>query len=307
MDQPGNHILLRGTQPGAADRMRELLARTVQDHVADQWSNAGTLEDIRRRIEGLEWLVNEVRNREIPGITAQLDRVAHHLNEGMQKAPLWAESLAEHMELLRAKVTPVAEMHPLWADICTILQDVEQALPRLQVVGDIISQAMEALRSQDERLDKLQQSMESAAGRFSRLDKAIGELMERTGRLNEDISETRGRVDTGFDALAAQVEEAAKATSGHLAQGLETMKASLDCMAEDVAGVDGQVSLLSGQVRGVHGRIERLDERLADVDSKLGSLDATLTATDGKLGSADTRIAALDPKLERLDERLNDQ
>ena len=36
MDQPGNHFLLRGSQPGTADRMRELLARTVQDHVTDQ-------------------------------------------------------------------------------------------------------------------------------------------------------------------------------------------------------------------------------------------------------------------------------
>ena len=43
MDQPGNHILLHGNQPGAADRMRELLARTVQDHVADQRSNDGRL------------------------------------------------------------------------------------------------------------------------------------------------------------------------------------------------------------------------------------------------------------------------
>jgi hypothetical protein len=31
MDQPGNQILLRRNQPAAADRMRELLARTVQD------------------------------------------------------------------------------------------------------------------------------------------------------------------------------------------------------------------------------------------------------------------------------------
>src|SRR6266568_2410106 len=146
MDQPGNHVLLRGNQPGAADRMRELLARTVQDHVADQRSSAGALEDIRQRMEGLEWLVNEVRQREIPGMTARLDGLAHHLNEGTQKAPLWAESLAEHMELLRAQVTPAAEMHPLWADICAVLQNVEQALPRLQVVGDVIGQAMEALR-----------------------------------------------------------------------------------------------------------------------------------------------------------------
>src|ERR1700719_2750524 len=68
MDQPGNHILLRGNQAGAADRMRELLARTVQDHVADQRSNAGALEDIRQRMEGLEWLVKEVREREMAGL-----------------------------------------------------------------------------------------------------------------------------------------------------------------------------------------------------------------------------------------------
>jgi hypothetical protein len=76
MDQPGNHITLGGShQPGAADRMRELLARTGQDHVADQRSNAGALEDIRQRMEGLEWLVKEVREREIRGVTAPVGRV----------------------------------------------------------------------------------------------------------------------------------------------------------------------------------------------------------------------------------------
>lgn len=45
MDQPG-HPMLRSNQPGAADRMRELLARTVQDHMSDQQSTAGALEDI---------------------------------------------------------------------------------------------------------------------------------------------------------------------------------------------------------------------------------------------------------------------
>ncbi len=81
MDQPGNHILLRGNQPAAADRMRELLARTVQDQFADQRSNAGALEDIRQRMEGLEWLVKEVREREVPGMTARLDSLARHLEE----------------------------------------------------------------------------------------------------------------------------------------------------------------------------------------------------------------------------------
>ena len=107
MDQPGNHIMLRGNQPAAADRMRELLARTVQDHVADQRSNADALEDIRQRMEGLKWLALEVREREIPGMTARLDDLAHHLAKAAEKPPLWAESLAEHIELLRAQVTPV--------------------------------------------------------------------------------------------------------------------------------------------------------------------------------------------------------
>ena len=92
MDQPGSHTLIRGNQP-AADRMRELLARTVQDQFTDQRSNAGALEDIRQRMEGLEWLVKEVREREVPGMTTQLEELARHLDESTQKPPQWAESL----------------------------------------------------------------------------------------------------------------------------------------------------------------------------------------------------------------------
>ena len=105
MDQPGNHILLRGNQP-PADRMRKLLARTVQDQFADQRSNAGAIDDIRQRMEGLEWLVKEVREREVPGMTAQLDGLARQLEETAQRPPQWAESLAEHIEVLRAQVAP---------------------------------------------------------------------------------------------------------------------------------------------------------------------------------------------------------
>jgi hypothetical protein len=116
MDQSGSHTLIRGNQP-AADRMRELLARTVQDQFTDQRSNAGALEDIRQRMEGLEWLVKEVREREVPGMTAQLDELGRRLDESTQKPPQWAETLAEHMELLRSQVAPVAELHSLWADV----------------------------------------------------------------------------------------------------------------------------------------------------------------------------------------------
>ena len=93
MDRPGNHILLRGNQPAAADRMRELLARTVQDQFANQRSNAGAIDDIRQRMEGLEWLVNEVRERELPGMTAQLDGLARQLGSLEETVLTLAEAL----------------------------------------------------------------------------------------------------------------------------------------------------------------------------------------------------------------------
>ena len=264
MDQPGNHILLRGNQPGAADRMRELLARTVQDHVAYQQSNAGALEDIWRRIEGLEWLAKEIREREIPGMTARLDSLACHMTEAAARPPQWAESLAEHIELLRAQVTLVAEPHSRWADVGTVSANVEQALPRLQAVGDAIGQAMDALRSQDERLSKLQhsisklqQSMETAAARFSRLDNAVAELGQRTGQL-------------------------------------------VDGLAASVTGVGGQVQLVHGRIERLDTRLERLDERLDDQYDRVSAIDSTLTATDTKLGALGGRLDGLDGKLESL-------
>jgi chromosome segregation ATPase len=312
MDQPGN-ILARGSQP-AADRMRELLARTVQDQFTDQRSNAGALEDIRQRMEGLEWLVKEVREREVPGMTTQLDELSRRLEESAQKPPQWAESLAEHMELLRSQVAPVGELHSMWADVGTVSENVEVALPQLQAVCDAVGQAVEALRAQDDRLTKLQQSvgklqqsMESAASRFSRLDKSLAELSQRTGQLDKEISAVKGRAEVSFGALTAKVDQTAEATSRQFTQSLETVSGTVEGLSGQLTNVSGQVDLVGGQIQAVHGRIERLDERLADTDDKLGSLDTRLTSTDEKIGSADTRVAGLDARLERLDERLDDQ
>src|ERR1022692_2001554 len=303
MDQPGNHILLRGNQPGAADRMRELLARAVQDHVADQQSNAGALEDIRRRIEGLEWLAKEIREREIPGMTARLDSLACHMTEAAARPPQWAESLAEHIELLRAQVTPVAELHSRWADVGTVSANVEQALPRLQAVGDAIGQAMDALRSQDERLSKLQhsisklqQSMETAAARFNRLDNAVAELGQRTGQLDKEISAVKGRVEVGFSTLAAKVDQSADAMTATV----DGLAASVTGLAASVTGVGGQVQLVHGRIERLDTRLERLDERLDDQYDRVSAIDSTLTAVDGKLGTLGGRLDGLDGRLESL-------
>jgi methyl-accepting chemotaxis protein len=72
MDQSGNnHLLLRASQSGlpgysngqhaAADRMRELLARTVQGHLADGQAMASAFDEIRRRLDVLERALDQVR------------------------------------------------------------------------------------------------------------------------------------------------------------------------------------------------------------------------------------------------------
>ena len=95
--------------------------------------------------------------------------------------------------MVRAQVAPVAELHSLWADLGTVSENVEHALPQLRAVCDG-RPAMQALQTQDDRLTKLhqsvgklQQSMESAAGRFSRLDKAVAELAQRTDQLDKEL------------------------------------------------------------------------------------------------------------------------
>jgi phage shock protein A len=64
MDQSGNnHLLLRAIQSGppsyngqhaATDRMRELLARTVHDHIIEERTTAAALQDIRQRLDALD-------------------------------------------------------------------------------------------------------------------------------------------------------------------------------------------------------------------------------------------------------------
>src|SRR5487761_684874 len=308
MDQSANHILLRSGQPGAADRMRELLARTVQDHVSDQRSHASALEEIRKHLEGLEWLVKEVKEHELSGLAGQVatqtEGLIRQLAGARETPPAWAESLAEHLSVLTAQVKPIAELPALWADLGVVSENVEQALPRLQAACDMITQARETLRAQEERLTrlqqndvKLQQSMEAAAGRFGRLDKAIAELAQRAGYLDKEMSAVKGRIDQGFATQASKFEQGMAAVSATVEQALAGVAAKIDGLAGNVSGLAGQVDLVGGQVQVAQGRLERLDERLGDtddrigaVDNKLGGLDAKLSGTDGKVGALSNRI-----------------
>ena len=99
MDQSGNnHLLLRASQSGppsyngqhaATDRMRELLARTVRDHIIEERSTAAALQDIRQRLEALDGA---------NAIAATLDGLAASLGALDSKLTARLERLDERLD-----------------------------------------------------------------------------------------------------------------------------------------------------------------------------------------------------------------
>src|SRR5690606_3879752 len=85
-----NHTLLQaGSQTAISDRMRELLARAAQDHVYEQRTQGAVLDEIRQRLEGMEWLLREVRERELGGLSGTLETVSGRLEHLTGKPPAW--------------------------------------------------------------------------------------------------------------------------------------------------------------------------------------------------------------------------
>src|ERR1700758_3223528 len=107
MDQSGNnHLLLRASQssPAAyngqhavADRMRELLARTVHDHLVEERSVASELLEIRLRLDALDAL--DARDETSgTGIAATLDGLAATLGTLDSKLTHRLERLDERLD-----------------------------------------------------------------------------------------------------------------------------------------------------------------------------------------------------------------
>src|ERR1700688_2229073 len=105
MDQPGNnHLLLRASQSAppqppppavngqhaAADRMRELLARTVHDHILEERSVASALQEIRLRLDAMD-------ERSVTAIAATIDGLAATLGTLDSKLMARIERLDERL------------------------------------------------------------------------------------------------------------------------------------------------------------------------------------------------------------------
>jgi hypothetical protein len=95
MDQPGNnHLLLRASQSAppayngqhaVADRMRELLARTVHDHIIEERSVANALQEIRLRLEAMDETSVSAIAATIDGLAATLGTLDSRLTARLER------------------------------------------------------------------------------------------------------------------------------------------------------------------------------------------------------------------------------
>jgi hypothetical protein len=114
MDQSGNnHLLLRATQSSppayngqpaysgqhaAADRMRELLACTVHDHLVEERTVAGALHEIRMRLDSL----GGHDETSATGIAATMDGLAATLGALDSKLTARLERLDDQYDRVRS-------------------------------------------------------------------------------------------------------------------------------------------------------------------------------------------------------------
>ncbi|GAA2450502.1 hypothetical protein GCM10010191_80570 [Actinomadura vinacea] len=283
-----NHNFLQtGGQP-VSDRMRELLARAAQDHVYEQRSQGQILDEIRQRLEGMEWLLREVREGGLGGLTGQLDGVRGQVEELFGRPPEWAEGLAEHIESVGERVKPVSELPALWADVGVVAENVDEGLTRIQTMIDTSREVTDAAQRADrrldevaKRLDRLQGSMEAASVRFNRLDKSLAEMGHRAELLEHSINGVTTRVDQSLGEMAERVEQGLEAVNGR------------------VEGVGGRLDGLDGRLEGLSGK---LDGRLDSLHTMITELVQRPVYDQGhRFDALEKRLAdAVDPLIDEL-------
>ncbi|MCT9928657.1 hypothetical protein N5079_00335 [Planotetraspora sp. A-T 1434] len=256
MDHSSHTLLQAGSQTAISDRMRELLARAAQDHVYEQRTQGAVLDEIRQRLEGMEWLLREVRERELGSLSGALEVVTGRLDDMTTRPPAWAEGLAQHMELLRDRVDEVST--------------------QTQGVADLVSEFTQ-------RLGQVHGSMEAAGGRFTRLDKAVTELTQRTERLEGAVLD---RLDTVDDRVEAVTERLSKLPSeleiGDLRTAVAEMNVDITAAATAIAPLLDAIRARPDRdelTKAVSGALSAIVEpATTDVARRLSALEETMLA-----------------------------
>jgi len=242
MDQPTNHFLLRGNQTGAADRMRELLARTVQDQIADQRSAAGALEDISQRLEGLEWLVKEARER-------------------------MSDAIGQVADALRGQNERIGRLQHC---VGQLQQGVEATAGRFGRLDKAVAELTQCTAQLDKEMSAARGRAEvgfgTLAGRIERLDSRVASLDTKLERLDE-------RLDDQYDRVSAIDKELASMGGlGGRLDGLDgrfaEMGAKLEVLGEQVAAAG------PGEIHDAVGKVVRAAQD--EITARVGSLEETL-------------------------------
>ncbi|MEV7967742.1 hypothetical protein AB0O34_17405 [Sphaerisporangium sp. NPDC088356] len=325
MDHSNHTLLQAGSQTAISDRMRELLARAAQDHVYEQRTQGAVLDEIRQRLEGMEWLLREVRERELGGLSGALESVGGQLGELATRPPAWAEGLAQHVEVVRdrvdgvgdrvavivdridsvsERVRPVAELPGLWNDLGTVREGVAESLKRLQAVLDGGLAMPDRMAELTRRLGQLTSSMEAAGGRFTRVDKALLDLTQRTERLEGGVLDlSEGLEDTlasAIERLTGSVEQLVGKVDG-MTSKLTDAETRL---ADRLDGVDGRLAGFDGRLEGVEGHLTGFAARFDGVEGHFGDLKGRVDTVEGRFDSVDSHLGAVEGRLETVDVRL---
>jgi chromosome segregation ATPase len=267
MDQSANHILLRSGQPGAADRMRELLASTVPD-VSDPRSHASALEGIRRHLEGLEWLVEEVRERELAGLAGQL---------------------ADARETLRAQEQWLSRLQQ---NDVKLQQSMEAAPGRFSRLG-------QAIAGLSQRADDLNKEMSAVKGR---IDQGFGTQASTFAHSMAAVSAT---LEQGLAGLAAKIDGLAGRVSGlagqvdlagcqvqvahgrleRLDERLGDIDDRIGAVDSKLAGLDTKLSGTDGKVGALANRIDRLGDRIDDTDDRIGLINERIASVEARMAA----------------------
>jgi chromosome segregation ATPase len=199
MDQSGNnHLLLRASQSGlpgyngqhaAADRMRELLARTVQGHLVDGQATASALDEIRRRLDVLERALDQVRD--VAG-TAGGAHAALGAHPGQSLAGIAAtlDGLAASMGAIDARVGALDNR-------------LERLDERLDDQYDRVSHVNDSIAATDKRLTALAEQFTGA------LAPLAGEVRSSPGRaeIEEIVTKITESAQREVIARLASLEE----------------------------------------------------------------------------------------------------
>jgi DNA repair ATPase RecN len=255
MDQPGTHFLLRGSQAGAADRMRELLARTVQDHVADQRSATGALEDISQRLEGLEWLVKEAREQ----MSDAIGQVADALQGQDERIGRLQHGVGQLQQSMEATAGRFGRLDKAVAELtqCTAQLDKETSAAR----------------------GRAEVGFGTLAGRIERLDTRIASLDTMLGRLDE-------RLDDQYDRVSAIDKELASlgglggrldGMDGHFAE----MAAKFEVLCQRVAAA-GPGEIHDAVVNAVRAAQDEMTARFGSLEETLLTLAIILLRPPGR-------------------------